>query len=243
MRGWLTALGEMEALAALATRVYENPAEQFPEVVSTGTMLDAQELGHPLLPVERCVRNDVRLGGTAPQLILLSGSNMSGKSTLLRALGASAALALAGGTVRARRMVLSPVALCASLRVQDSVLDGASRFQAEVLRLCDVARFAAGPHAVLFLLDEILGGTNSDDRLRGAKGVLTALVNRGAIGVCTTHDLALTRIADELGARATNAHLVDALVGGKLAFDYRLRPGVVRRSNAIEWMRLVGLEV
>jgi len=238
---WLAAAGELEALCSLASHAAEHPADPFPELVKEGPLLDAEGLGHPLLPEGRCVLNDVRLdrGGTA--LLLLSGSNMSGKSTLIRAVGTNAVLALAGAPVRARRLRLSPLAIGASVRVHDSVLDGESRFFAEILRLRDVVRLTEGGPPVLFLLDEILQGTNSHDRLAGAEAVLTALVGRGAIGLCSTHDLALARIADGLAGRAANAHFGDALADGKLHFDYKLRSGVVQHSNALELMRMVGL--
>jgi DNA mismatch repair ATPase MutS len=168
---------------------------------------------------------------------------MSGKSTLLRSLGSNVMLALAGAPVRARRLTLSPLALGPSLRIRDSLEDGASRFYAEITCLRGIVDLTDGPIPVLFLLDEILAGTNSHDRGIGAAAVVRGLVERGAIGLVTTHDLALTKIADALAPRARNVHFQDQLVEGEMHFDYRIRDGVVTRSNALELMRAVGLEV
>jgi len=156
--------------------------------------------------------------------------------------GTAVLLALAGAPVRAQRLALSPLALGACLRVQDSLRDGASRFFAELLTLQRVVGRCAGPLPVLFLLDEILNGTNSHDRRIGADALLRGLLARGAVGLVTTHDLALTAIADELAPRAANAHFEDELRDGTLHFDYRLRAGVVARSNALALMRAVGLD-
>jgi len=173
---------------------------------------------------------------------VVSGSNMSGKSTFLRSVGTAVVLALAGAPVRAERLSLSPLALGACLRVQDSLRDGASRFFAELLTLQRVVQRCGGALPVLFLLDEILNGTNSHDRRIGAEALLRGLLARGAVGLVTTHDLALTAIADGLAPRARNAHFEDELRDGALHFDYRLRDGVVARSNALALMRAVGLD-
>ena len=193
-------------------------------------------------PEDKVVRNDIRLGG-ALHVIVVSGSNMSGKSTMLRTLGVNAVLAQAGAPVRARRLTLSPLAVGASIRLTDSLQGGVSRFYAEILRLRQILDETAGPLPVLFLIDEFLHGTNSHDRRIGAEALVRGLVQRGAIGLITTHDLALADIADELGERAANVHFEDQIADGKISFDYHMRPGVVRKSNAIELMRQVGLEI
>jgi DNA mismatch repair ATPase MutS len=169
---------------------------------------------------------------------------MSGKSTLLRAVGVNAVLAQAGAPVRATRLEMTPVAIGATLRVQDSLREGASRFYAEILRLRQIVEMTRGELRVLFLLDEILHGTNSRDRRIGAAGVLRGLIGRGAIGAVTTHDLALTEIATELGeSRVRNVHFEDHFENGRMSFDYRMRDGVVEKSNALELMRSVGIEI
>jgi len=242
VRRWLTALGAIEALSSLASHAYEHPGDSFPEFAAEGPWLEAEGVAHPLIAEARAVRNDVRLGGEL-RVLIVSGSNMSGKSTLLRTLGTNVALAQAGAPVRARRMKLSPLALGASIRVTDSLQEGVSRFYAEILRLRQILDETSGKLPVLFLIDEFMHGTNSHDRRIGAEAMVRGLVERGAIGLITTHDLALADIADGLGARAANVHFEDRVENGRIEFDYIMRPGVVRKSNAIELMRSVGLEV
>ena len=242
LEGWLQAVGEFEALASLATYAFEHPDDPFPVVESGPPLFDARALAHPLIASGVAVRNDVRIGGGHPHVLIVSGSNMSGKSTLLRAMGANVVLALAGAPVRARSMRVSPLTIGATIRVQDSLEDGQSRFYAEILRIRDIVA-AAGRGPGLFLLDEILHGTNSHDRRIGAAAIVQALVNAGAIGLVTTHDLALAALTDALGAQARNIHFEDRIEDGVMRFDYLMRDGVVTRSNALELMRAVGLKV
>ncbi|MGE3191239.1 MAG: DNA mismatch repair protein MutS, partial [Vicinamibacterales bacterium] len=247
--GWLDTLAEYEALAAIATYAGEHPDDPFPEFVEGPARFEAEAIAHPLLPAAGAVPNDVALGGEAPQVLLVSGSNMAGKSTLLRTVGINAVLAQAGAPVRARRLRLSPLRVGATLRIQDSLQAGRSRFYAEITRLQQVvamtraAAAAPGTPGVLCLFDELLAGTNSHDRQIGSESILRGLVALGAIGLVTTHDLALAAIADSLAPRAANVHLADRFEDGELHFDYRLRPGVVHTSNAVALMRSVGLDV
>lgn len=239
---WLAAVGEVEALCALAGFAYEHPDRPFPEIVEPGPILDGEQLRHPLLPASHCVPNSVRFDGEL-RLLVVSGSNMSGKSTLLRTAGINVALALGGAPVCAARMRISPMNIGATLRIQDSLQAGTSRFYAEIQRLRQIMELTRGPLPVLFLLDEILHGTNSHDRAIGAEGVVRGLVDRGAIGLVTTHDLALARVAEALAPRARNVHFKDHLENGLMVFDYQLQSGVVQKSNALELMRAVGLDV
>lgn len=239
---WLDTLGEIEALCALAEYAYEHPADPFPELVEDGPLYEATDLGHPLLGPEGGVRNDVALGAEA-RVWLVSGSNMSGKSTFLRTIGVNAVLAMAGAPVRAGSLRLSPLSLGATIRLQDSLMKGASRFYAEITRLKQVMAAAEEAPPLLFLLDEILHGTNSRDRRVGAVAIVKQLLDAGAIGLVTTHDLAIADTAGDLDGRLTDVHFRDQLVDGELVFDYRVHPGVVQRSNALEWMRAVGLTV
>ena len=253
VRRWLEAVGEFEALVSLSAYRYEHPDDPFPDVV-TGpertAVFEGIALGHPLLPSARMVRNDVALNDVT-RLLVVSGSNMSGKSTLLRTAGTNAVLAFAGAPVRAHSLRLSPLAIGATLRIQDSLQEGRSRFYAEITRireLADIARGEPGDGArdhrpLFFLLDELFHGTNSHDRLVGASGVLRSLIDRGALGLVTTHDLALTAIADNLTPHAANVHFEEWFDAGEMRFDYRLKPGRVTRSNALALMRAVGLEV
>lgn len=240
---WIEAVADVEALASLGAYRYEHPNDLFPEVIdSTEAVLEGDDLGHPLLPAARMVRNSVHLAG-ATRLLVVSGSNMSGKSTFLRTVGINTVLALAGAPVRATRLRLTPLAIGATLRIQDSLQEGRSRFYAEITRIRRLSDLAGGSPPLLFLLDELFHGTNSHDRVVGASGVLHALLDRGAIGLITTHDLALTAIADHLAPRAANVHFEDWFEAGELRFDYRMKPGPVTRSNAIALMRAVGLAV
>jgi hypothetical protein len=239
---WLQTLGELEALAAFGAYAFEHPDDAPAELTTEGARYEAAGLSHPLLPPSGAVRNDVRLGD-ATRLLVVSGSNMSGKSTLLRSVGVSVVMGLAGCPARARRLRLSPLVVGASLHTLDSLQAGRSRFYAEIERHKQVLDAASEDQVVLFLLDEILHGTNSHDRLIGTRALVNALLDRGAVGLITTHDLALTELTGGLDGRAENAHFVDQFVDGGLEFDYRLRPGVVTRSNAIELMRSIGLPV
>jgi hypothetical protein len=238
---WLAVIGEIEALSSLAGYAFEHPEDPFPELVEDGALFDAEQLGHPLIARAQNVLTNLTLG-SRPAVFIVSGSNMSGKSTLLRSVGTNTVLALAGAPVRAHRLRLTPLQVGASIRIQDSLQAGASRFYAEIMRLHQIVDLTKGSLPVVFLLDEILHGTNSHDRLIGAEGVVRGLVKRGAIGLVTTHDLALTKIVDELGERAANVHFEDHLEAGKMTFDYVLRPGVLQKSNALELMRSVGLD-
>jgi hypothetical protein len=239
---WLRAIGEFEAVASFAAFVSERSRCTFPEFVSTGPLFDASGLHHPLLPRDRAVPNDVSLSAERSVLVV-SGSNMSGKSTLLRTIGVNAVLAQAGSAVCADGLRISPLAVGASIRIQDSLQEGTSRFYAEISKLSHIMTTSRGPVPVLFLVDEFLHGTNSHDRLIGAEAVVRGLVEHGAIGLITTHDLALTNLVETLGTRATNVHFQDYLEGGRMRFDYRMRPGVVQHSNALALMRAVGLDV
>ena len=242
---WMQAVGTFDALLALATFSYEHPGYPFPTICDdegpTGPVFEALGLGHPLLPAARRVANDVALGGER-RVLIVSGSNMSGKSTLLRSVGVNAVLALAGAPVCARAMTLSRVQVGSTLRINDSLQEGKSRFYAELTRLKQIVDRAGGTPPLLFLLDEILHGTNSHDRRIGAEAVVRGLVARGAIGLVTTHDLALTQVADRLGA-AANVHFEDHMENGVMTFDYVMKAGVVRKSNALALMRAVGLEI
>lgn len=243
IEAWLLVVGEIEALASIAAYAYEHPEDPFPEFVpdTNESSFEGEALGHPLLPAEKCVRNHVKLGGKS-QVLLVSGSNMSGKSTYLRVVGINAVLAMMGAPVRATRLRLSRVAIGASMRVSDSLQKGISHFYAEIKRLRQVVDLSASQPA-LFLLDEVLQGTNSHDRRAGTEGVLRTLIQDGAIGLVTTHDLALTSLEEVFPDRVRNAHFQERFEDDRLSFDYRLRPGVVTTSNGLELMKSIGLDV
>jgi len=241
---WVEAVAEMEALNSLAMYAYEHPADVFPEFVGDGACVDAEEMGHPLIAAAKCVRNSLKLGGET-RVLLISGSNMSGKSTLMRTLGVNTVLAMCGAPVRAKRFRLTPFKIGASLLLNDSLQEGHSRFYAEIEklgRICSLSEGAA-KDGMLFLLDELLQGTNSKDRLVGAEGVVRALVEAGAIGMVTTHDLALADMQGLPQGAMKNMHFQDQIVDGQMRFDFTLREGVAMKSNGVELMRLIGLKV
>lgn len=240
LRLWVNAIGEMEALLSLATYSFEHPSDPFPIFIDGAAAFESEELGHPLVPAGTCVRNSVGICGET-RVLLVSGSNMSGKSTLLRAIGMNVVLAMAGAPVRARRLALTPLQVGASIRINDSLREGSSRFYAEITRLRQIFDLAGQDPPLLFLLDELLQGTNSKDRRIGAEGIVRALVKRGAIGLVSTHDLALTDIGGEGHLR--NVHFQDELANGRMIFDYKLHDGIVTKSNGLELMRSIGLEV
>ena len=244
LRRWLEVLGELEALASLGAFAHERPDYAYPEFKTDGPVFDAEALAHPLIDRRRVVSNTLSLGegGT---LTLLSGSNMSGKSTLLRSVGLSAILAHVGAPVAARRLRLQPLRLATSVRVVDSLAAGASHFFAELKRLKHVTDLAAKPGPVLlYLLDEVLHGTNSRERFLGAVSVVKWLSEAGAVGIVTTHDLELARVAEFLPeGRVVNAHFSDDVSGDGLQFDYQLRPGPIQTTNALRMMRAVGIDV
>ena len=244
MRRWAELTGEMEALLSLAAYSYEHPADPFPEFVEAKEgvgFFDGEELGHPLIAAEKCVRNSVRLDAQT-RVLLVSGSNMSGKSTFLRVVGINTVLAMAGAPIRGKRLRLTPLRIGTRIRSTDSLQEGRSSFFTEILHIRKVFDEANGAVPMVFLFDELLEGTNSKDRRIGAEGLIQGLLKRRAIGIVTTHDLALTEIAAAVGNVLRNMHFEDQVADGKMKFDYRLREGVVEKSNALELMRLIGLE-
>jgi hypothetical protein len=243
VRSWVEVIGDLEALLSLAAYAYEHPDDPVPEFVDGPARFAGIDLGHPLIPAARCVRNDVIIAGQT-RILLVSGSNMSGKSTLLRTVGINTVLAMAGAPVRARSLQLTELQIGASIRINDSLHDGSSRFYAEITRLRQLFDLAQdSSRSLLFLLDELLQGTNSWDRRSGAEGIVRAFVARGAIGLISTHDLALTEFTGLPAGVLRNVHFQDELHDGRMTFDFKLRDGVVTKSNAMELMRSIGLEV
>jgi len=245
MHRWIDAVAEIEALLSLAAYAFEHPSDPFPEFAAakgSPARFDGQELGHPLIPHSECVRNNVRLDADT-RVLLVSGSNMSGKSTLLRTVGINTVLAQAGAPIRGKRLCLTPLCLGTRLRSMDSLQEGRSTFYTELLRIRQVFDLVGREDPTLFLLDELLDGTNSHDRRIGAESLVRAFLEGGAIGIVTTHDLALAEMAKSLGSTVHNVHFEDQVEDGRMRFDYKLRDGVVAKSNALALMRLVGLKV
>jgi hypothetical protein len=246
--GWFRALAELEALSSLAGFAFERPDHAYPEIVEDAT-LDADALGHPLIDADKRVANDVTIAGPGDALVV-TGSNMSGKSTLLRAIGVNAVLAATGAPVCAKALRLGRLRVATSMRVSDSLEEGTSRFYAELKKLklvLDLARLAAkkgGDHGtLLFLLDEILHGTNTRERLIGARAILRELLAQGAMGAVSTHDLGLGDLEREMPDHVKNVHFEEQVQNEVMTFDYKLKSGIVQSSNALRLMKVVGLDV
>jgi len=235
-------LGQFEALSSLAGLVHDEPDSSFPEVVDGESCFEALGLGHILIAPERRIENDVHLS-QAGRALLVTGSNMSGKSTFLRAMGLACVMAFAGAPVAARSLRVSPFLVRSSIRISDSLGSGVSHFYAELGKLKAVVQATRAQVPVFFLLDEILHGTNSRERQIGARWVLSELIQRGAVGVVTTHDMALCQLSDELMHHVEQCHFRESVTDDKMTFDYKLRPGPVTAGNALRLMRLMGLEV
>lgn len=242
LRQWFDVIGWFEALSSLASFAGDEPGVTYPELVDGPATFDASALDHPLLEPSRRVANDVLLPGPGSAL-LITGSNMSGKSTLLRAMGLSTVLSLAGAPVVASRLRISRLTLCTSIRISDSLERGISHFYAEITRLKAVVDAAAGADPVLFLLDEVLHGTNSRERQIGARWLLAELLKRGALGAISTHDQELCLLPDDLMEKVRLVHLRESVQNGQMTFDYKVYPGPVISGNALRLMRQVGLDV
>ncbi|MRG94213.1 MutS family DNA mismatch repair protein [Polyangium spumosum] len=242
VRGWFSALGDLEALASLGAFAYEHPDFAFPVVEEGPPRFVAERLGHPLIPGKTRRVNDLVIDGPGSG-ILVTGSNMSGKSTWLRSMGLAAVLAQAGAPVCARKLQMTPLSVRTSMRISDSLEQGVSHFYAELEKLKSVVDAADRGEPVFFLLDEVLHGTNSRERHIGARAVVVHLLDKGAIGAVTSHDLALADLEAQTGGRVTNVHFQEHVEEGKMTFDYVLRPGVVSTTNALRLMRLVGIKV
>jgi hypothetical protein len=242
LEDWLDAWSEFEALNALACYSWEHPHHAFPELLEGSPGFEAEGLGHPLLPIDRCVGNDVILNASNA-FYLVSGSNMAGKSTFLRAIGLNAVLGLAGAPVCAKSARLAVFRICASISITDSLEEGKSKFLAEVERLRESIRATDKDNQVLFLVDEVLSGTNSKDRRIAAEAMVAALVAAGAVGALSTHDLALTEIAEKPELHGQNVHMESASSEDPLAFDYRVKPGITRQTNALAIVRMLGIPI
>jgi hypothetical protein len=242
LRSWFEALGQWEALSSLAGLAYDNPEFTFPEVVAEPVQFDARGLGHPLISPDVRVSNDVALTGPG-QALLVTGSNMSGKSTLLRAMGVGAVMALAGAPVCAEQLRIGLFSVHTSMRISDSLSAGVSHFYAELKKLHSTLVASGAGQPVFFLLDEILHGTNSEERQIGARWILAELIRAGSLGAVSTHDLGLCQLPQPLSTHVQSVHFRESVQDGKMTFDYRLRRGPVTGGNALRLMRSLGLDV
>ena len=239
---WLDAIGRFEAFSSLSCFAFQHPLYAFPRLVESGPLLRAESLAHPLLP-DDAVENDVSLDRRRP-ILVVSGANMAGKSTLLRSIGINVALTYAGAPVRARTLTISPMNAIASISVQDSLLEGMSRFAAELSRLRLMLTSIRNGTPTLVLIDELFAGTNSFDRFAGAVALSEFLLGcETSLAVLSTHDRNVTRWAEQNSARISNVHFRDVFDHGRMTFDYKLHPGPALRGNAVELMKQAGLPI
>ena len=242
---WFDALAEFEAMASLGTLAHDHPDWCFPSVSEEHDQFSSGSLGHPLIAANACVRNDVELG-PAGTFLLVTGSNMSGKSTLLRSIGSNVHLAQAGAPVCAASLALPPVEVATSMRVRDSLDDGVSFYMAELKRLKEVVdhseQLREQGRSLLFLLDEILQGTNSAERHIAVSQVVRHLLAQQAFGAISTHDLELAA-SDTLMSSGKCVHFRETLVKDdrRMTFDYQMRTGVAPTTNALVLLEMVGL--
>lgn len=237
---WLHTIGEMEALISLAVIAHDHPKWVIPKIVQGPPSLMAEALGHPLLSTER-VTNDLNLQSSSG-ILLITGSNMSGKSTLLRTAGLNLVLAYAGAPVCAEQFSCSLLRIYTCMRVSDNLEKSISSFYAELLRIKMIVEASKDTRPLLFLLDEIFKGTNSQDRHTGAKILIKQLSQKGAVGLVSTHDLELGELEKESGGKVKNFHFREYYQNDQIYFDYKLRSGIATTQNALYLIKLVGIE-
>ena len=242
IRGWFAAMAEYEVLASLANMAFNNPDWIFPVIVDEYFVFRAEKMGHPLIPVSRRINNDFIASGKG-KAILVTGSNMSGKSTFLRTCGINTIMALAGAPVCASSFMVSHVRVHSSMRISDSLEDNISSFYAELRRLRSIISEAEKDPEMFLLLDEILRGTNSDDRYTGSVALIKQLTGYGSVTVVATHDLRLASLEKELPGNIENYHFDVKVSGEELFFDYKLTPGVCSSFNASLLMKKMGIRV
>jgi len=240
--GWFAAMAEFEALSSLANLAYNNPSWVFPEIVQDFFMFRAVNMGHPLIPEKRRINNDFESSGNG-KTVLITGSNMSGKSTFLRTCGINTVLALAGAPVCASSFSLSHVRIHSSMRISDSLEENISSFYAELRRLRSIITEAEKDPRVFLLLDEILRGTNSDDRFTGSVALIKQLAGYGTVAMVATHDLRLAGLSNDIQVKIDNYHFDVKISGEELFFDYKLTPGVCSSFNASLLMKKMGIKV
>lgn len=242
LKRWLDVIGEFEALSSLAGMAYDNPDWMYPEIVDGPPLFEATDLGHPLISRDARVPNDVSFPGPGT-IFVITGSNMSGKSTYLRTIGINLILAYAGAPVCAGRMRCSVMNVYSSMQIHDNLEQRISTFYAELKRIKVIVDAAVAGQPVLVLLDEIFKGTNSRDRITGAKTVVKKLCSLSVLGLITTHDLELGVLEEECPRCVSNYHFTDEITGNQINFDYRLKPGLSQTTNAIALMRMVGIDL
>lgn len=239
---WFEAIGQFEALASLGTLYFNHPGWCMPEVLSNGFLINAFGVGHPLIPESERVPNSIDLKGET-NIVIITGPNMAGKTTLLKTIGVNSILAFAGSPVCAKRFMISPLRIYSSMKVSDSLDKGLSLFYAELQRLKMVLDAIMRKESVFFLIDEMLKGTNELDRRSGAKALIRQLIEHRAQGMVATHELELTKLEADFPGILRNFHFDGFIEDDKLLFDYRLKKGVCQSSNALQLMKKIGIKV
>lgn len=240
LKEWLDILGEFEALASISLIDFDNPIWCYPKLVEKFPILEAQEAGHPLIK-EKTVYNDININSSS-SVLLITGSNMSGKSTYLRTAGINLILAYAGAPVCAKAFSCSIMKVFTCMRVSDNLEKNISSFYAEILRIKEIVEASKNDKKVFFLLDEIFKGTNSTDRHQGAKILINKLLSEKAAGLVSTHDLELCELEAETNHKVTNFHFKEYYQNGELNFDYKLRSGISNTRNAMYLIKMAGIE-
>lgn len=239
---WVNVYAEMEVIASFANMAFNHPGWCFPEISDSHFVLSSKNLGHPLLPEEKRICNNVHVSGTG-KIMLVTGSNMAGKSTFLRTVGVNIILAMAGSAVCADEMTVSVVHIMSSMRIADNLEENISTFYAELKKLEIILKSVRSHEKMFLLLDEILRGTNSQDRHTGARALIKQLLAEQAVGILATHDLALTGLEKGSNGGVINYHFDVEVQNEELYFDYKLKPGICTSMNASLLMRKIGIEV
>ncbi len=242
IRQWFSTIAELEALNSIGRFSFNHPGYVFPELSTAAGSFSALALGHPLIPATNCVTNDFTTSGR-PAIALITGSNMGGKSTFLRSIGINQVLAMAGAPVAARQLTVSNMRIMSSMRIADNLEENTSTFYAELSKLKSIIEAVNAGEPVLLLLDEILRGTNSQDRQTGSRALIRQLIQQKATGLLATHDLALTALQTEAPAAITNYHFDVAVENEELYFDYKLKKGICTSMNASILMKKIGIEL
>ncbi|MGB8358461.1 MAG: DNA mismatch repair protein MutS, partial [Bacteroidales bacterium] len=239
---WFASMAEFEVISSVANMAFNNPDWVMPKVVPEYFTFRAEDAGHPLIPHSRRINNDIEISGKG-KAVLVTGSNMSGKSTFLRTCGVNTVLALAGAPVCAKTFTVSHMNVYSSMRIADSLEENISSFYAELRRLHSIITVAENDPKVFLLLDEILRGTNSNDRYTGSVALIKQLTGYDTVTMVATHDLRLTQLTEELPGRIDNYHFDVKVSGEELFFDYKLTPGVCASFNATLLMKKMGIKV
>ncbi len=239
---WFASMAEFEVISSVANMAFNNPDWVMPKVVPDYFTFRAEDAGHPLIPHSRRINNNIEISGKG-KAVLVTGSNMSGKSTFLRTCGVNTVLALAGAPVCAKSFTISHMNVYSSMRIADSLEENISSFYAELRRLHSIITVAENDPKVFLLLDEILRGTNSNDRYTGSVALIKQLTGYGTVTMVATHDLRLTQLTEELPGRIDNYHFDVKVSGEELFFDYKLTPGVCASFNATLLMKKMGIKV